>query len=246
VAIIRELRGGITFRNVNHLGTAKVAQAAKSAGVRHLVLMSALGARAEERYRYAHTKWLGEQEVMRSGVPYTILRPSILFGEGDEFFNTLAAVVKLFPVLPVAGSGESRFQPVAVEDVARCVALVVCNQQYYGRILEFGGPRQYTYDQLMDLVTRVLGVRRLRVHVPLPAMRLIAGLMEAALPRPPVTREQLKYLELDNVAQVDSVERHFGFAPRSLEQGLGYLRDLRWRDALAINAGFMPRRVRDH
>ena len=246
VAIIRERRGGVTFRNVNHLGTANVARAAREAGVRHMVHVSAIGARPEPRYRYAHSKWLGEQEVIESGVPYTILRPSIQFGPGDEFLNTLAAVVKLFPLVPVAGNGRNRFQPIAVEDTARCVALAMFQERFFHRTVEIGGPRQYTYDQLIGLIIAALGARRLRVHVPVPVMRIIAGVMELALPRPPGTREQLNYLDLDNVAEVDSVEREFGFKPQALEEGLGYVRGVRLRDALAIHAGLMPRHIRDH
>ena len=246
VAIIREGPGGVTFQNINHRGTANVVEAARKAGVQHLVHLSAIGAGPDEHRRYRHTKWLAEQEVESGGVPYTILRPSIIFGPGDEFLNTLAAVVKLFPIVPEAGSGQNRFQPIAAQDVARCVASTVAQERYLGRTIEFGGPRQYTYDELLRLLCRVLGARRAVVRVPVGGMRLIAGAMELLLPRPPVTREQLKYLDIDNVAELDSVEREFGFAPQPLEENLGYVADLCWRDALAINAGFMPRHIRDH
>ena len=245
VAIIRERPGGVTFANVNHLGTRNLVEAARKAGVRRLVHQSAIGADPEPGRGYSRSKWLGEQEVIGSGIPFTILRPSIIFGRGDEFLNTLAAVVKLFPVAPIAGGGRNRFQPIAVLDVARCLVQVVSQEEYIGRTLEIGGPRQYTYDQLVGLLVQALGVRRKLVHVPLGPMRLIAGVMEAVLPRPPVTREQLKYLDVDNVAQEDSVEAQFGFKPRSLEEGLDYIRELGWRDALAINLGRMPRHLRE-
>ena len=208
-------------------GLATSRQAAKAAGVKHVVYVSALGARDDARYPYACSKWLGEQEVIGSGAPYTILRPSILFGEGDEFFNTLAALVKMLPIVPVAGSGANRFQPIAADDVARCVATAVLQEAHYNRVIEVGGPRHYTYRGLLGVVAAVLGVRRLRVHVPIAGMRAMAAVMERVLPRPPVTREQLRYLDLDSVADVDSVEREFAFAPQPLEEGLGYIRSLR-------------------
>ena len=246
VGIIRERRPSSTFDGVNHGGTRNVAEAAKAAGVKHIVYVSALGARDDARFAYARSKWLGEQEVISSGVPYTVLRPSILFGEGDEFFNTLAALVKMVPVVPVAGSGANRFQPIAADDVARCVATAVLQEGHYGRVAEIGGPRQYTYRELLRVVAATLGVRRLRVHVPVPCMRIAAAVMEGVLPRPPVTREQLRYLDLDSVADEDSVEREFGFAPQPLEEGLGYIRSLRLRHAMAMLLGVMPKQVRDH
>ena len=246
VGIIRERRPSTTFAAVNHGGTRNVAEAAKAAGVRHVVYVSALGARDDARFPYARSKWLGEQEIIGSGVPYTILRPSILFGEGDEFFNTLAALVKMLPLVPVAGSGANRFQPIAADDVARCVATAVLREAYYGRVIEVGGPRQYTYRELLRTVATVLGVRRLRVHVPIVCMRTMAAVMECVLPRPPVTREQLRYLDLDSVADEDAVEREFAFAPQPLEEGLGYIRSLRLRHAMAMLMGVMPRQVRDH
>ena len=246
VGIIRERPPSTTFAGVNHGGTRNVVEAAKAAGVKHIVYVSALGARDDARFPYARSKWLGEQEVIGSGVAYTILRPSILFGEGDEFFNTLAALVKMLPLVPVAGSGANRFQPIAADDVARCVAASVLQEAHHGRVIEVGGPRQYTYRELLGVVAAVLGVRRLRVHVPIACMRAMATVMERVLPRPPVTREQLRYLDLDSVAEEDSVEREFGFAAQPLEEGLAYIRSLRLRHAMSMLLGIMPRQVRDH
>jgi NADH dehydrogenase len=246
VAIIRERRPNTTFERVNHLGTRNVVEAAREAGVDYLVHLSAIGAQDNPHLRYAHSKWLGEQEVAKGGVPFTILRPSIMFGEGDEFFNMLAAVARLFPVVPVAGTGRNRFQPVAVEDVARCVALCVRDRLYQGQVIELGGPEQFTYDEIVRLVLNTLRVRRATVHIPLPVMRMVAALMGLALPRPPVTLEQLKYLRLDSLTDVDSVQRHFGFQPRPLRDNLGYIRRVGLRDALKVNLGVMPHHIRDH
>ena len=182
VGIIRERPPSATFAGVNHAGTRNVAEAAKAAGVKHIVYVSALGARDDARFPYARSKWLGEQEVIGSGVPFTILRPSILFGEGDEFFNTLAALVKMLPIVPVAGSGANRFQPIAADDVARCVSTAVLQESYYNRVVEMGGPYQYTYRELLGVVAATLRVRRLRVHVPITCMRAMAAVMERLLP----------------------------------------------------------------
>ena len=148
--------------------------------------------------------------------------------------------------MPVAGSGGNRFQPIAAEDAARCLLEALRRDDTVGRTIEAGGPAHYTYDELVDLIADTLGVSIAKVHVPLPLMRPEVALMEALAPRPPVTSEQLRMIAFDNVTEIDSVERNLGFAPRPLEGNLDYLRDVRLRDALKINLGFMPSRVRDH
>ena len=245
VSIIRE-KGRYTFRQVNWEATRTLTEEAKKAGVRRFIYMSALGARDDPHFRYAYSKWQAEQEVARSGIPYTILRPSILFGEGDEFFNTLAALVRLLPIVPVAGDGRARFQPLSVEDLARCLPLVLTGERFLGQVVEMGGPEQMTYDQIVDLLAQTLGLRRWKVHIPVPLMRLLALAMEALLPRPPVTREQLRYLALDNTTAPGAFERWFGFRPRPVQGNIGYIRRLRRRDALRILLGIMPRHICDH
>ena len=207
---------------------------------------STIGATSDPEIPYLHSRWTAEQDVANSGLAHTIVRFSVGFGPGDEFFNVLAAQAKLFPLVPVAGTGANRFQPIAADDAARCLLEALRRDDTVGRTIEAGGPAQYTYDELVDLIADTLGVRIAKVHVPLPMMRPAVALMEALAPRPPVTAEQLKMIAIDNVTDVDSVERNFGFAPRPLEGNLDYLRDIRLRDALKINLGFMPARVRDH
>jgi NADH dehydrogenase len=254
VAIIRPSKGA-TFDSVNRQGTANLVAAIKaSAGatagptgaVRKLVHVSVIGAANNPAYPYLRSKWQGEQEVIGSGLPYTILRPSLLFGEGDEFLNTLAGLVRVFPAVPVVGSGRNRFQPIAAEDVAKCIALALERADLDGQTIEIGGPQQISYLELMRLVTRTLGKRRWRVHLPVWLMRLNVALLEKVQPRPPVTTEQLRLLPVRNVAQLDSVERAFGFTPRPMAGNIDYIRSVGFRDGLKITLGFMPSHIRDH
>lgn len=245
VAIIREKRNQ-TFDLINRRGTEMVAQAAREAGVKHFVHMSAIGAQDNPAYPYLHSKWQGEQAVKNSGVSYTIFRPSIQFGEGDEFINTLAGVIKVFPVIPVAGSGKVRLQPISVEEVGAMVSLVVDNPRFGGRTVEIGGPDHLTYDEIVEIIRRTLKVKRLKVHLPLPIMKSLVRIMEAVIPNPPATSSQLEMLALDNVTDIDSVQKVFGMKPRPLERNIGYVRSLSQLEALQITLGFMPKRIRDH
>ncbi len=244
VSTIRE-KGGATFQSINHQGTANVVAAAQAAGVRRFVHLSVIGAQDSPRYPYLFSKWQGEQAVVQGGIPYTILRSSFLFGEGDAFFNLLAGVVKALPLVPIAGPGKARFQPIWVEDVARCVGQALSSDRLVDQTVEIGGPEHFTYDELMDLVAATLGARRVKVHVPLPLMGLLATMM-GVLPRAPVTRQQLAMLAIDDVTQLDSVERHFGFQPRSLRGSLDYVRTLTYLDAVKATLGALPRHIRDH
>ncbi|MSP78416.1 MAG: complex I NDUFA9 subunit family protein [Dehalococcoidia bacterium] len=238
VAVIRESKHAGTFDLVNVAGTRTVAQAAQEAGVRRIVHISVLGAADEPGLHYFRSKWLGEQEVLKSDVPYTILRPSLLFGLGDEFFNLLAALQRLGSVVPVAGGGRTRFQPVAVQDVARCIALSLSDPGYAGRALNIGGPETLSYNEILDRVAEAMGVRkRLKLHVPMPLMRGMAWLMGRLLPTPPVTSEQLQLLNRDNVTETDAIVKAFGFAPRPVRGNLGYLQQVRWLDGVRVLIG---------
>lgn len=222
VAVIVE-RGPATFQAINVGGTANVVRAAQETGVRRLVHMSALGARRDPRFPYLDSKGRGEELVKASGLNYTILQPSIQYGEGDGFLNRLAGLARVSPVLPIAGEGSTRFQPVWVEDVVTCVERVLDGAEHAGESLPFGGPEYLTYEQMVDLVVRTLGLHRWKLHIPMALMTPVATLMERVMPDPMVTPGQLDLLRLDNVADLDSVERLFGFTPARLEEKIEYL-----------------------
>ena len=223
VGIIRQT-GDQTFESVIWRGTERVVETAKAAGVKKFVYVSAIGAQDNPTYQYLYAKWQAERAVKLSGLKYTILRPSIVFGEGDEFINALAGPVRYSPIVPVAGDGKARFQPIWVEDLVTCIVACLDEDAHAGQTLEIGGPEQLTYDELLDIVKEALGRSRIKAHVPLAVMRPLAQVMEWVLPKPPVTREQLKMLALDNIAETDSVMRQFGVQPRRLADSLDYIK----------------------
>ncbi|HEX3606162.1 MAG TPA: complex I NDUFA9 subunit family protein [Candidatus Dormibacteraeota bacterium] len=223
VAIIRE-KGEQTFARVNAQGTANVVRAATEAGVGHLVHISAIGVDPDPRYPYLASKWEGEQAVRSGRVPFTVLRPSLIFGPGDGFFTMLAKLIRLNPVVPVVGDGRALLQPIAIGDLARIITLCI-ERGPDGRVHEVGGPEHLTYEQIIDVIKVETGRHRRNVHVPVGAMVPLATVMEKVLPNPPVTPGQLRMLERENVTRLDAVASQFGFEPIPLEGHAAYLQD---------------------
>jgi uncharacterized protein YbjT (DUF2867 family) len=225
VAIIEE-SGGRTFDGVIRQGTENlVAEAKRAGGVDHFIQMSALGAVDDPRYGYMSAKWRSEQAVKGSGIPWTIFRPSIIFGPGDGFINVLAGVVRTFPIIPVVGSGESKFQPVAVEEVAEAFARAIGDPASLGQTYELGGGKVYTYEQLLDVIAAKLGKRKPKAHVPVGLMMPVV-ILSKPLPkalRPPVTQEQLKMLALDNCTASNATAELIGRPPLRLEDAMDYI-----------------------
>ena len=245
VAVVREY-GGSTFQSINYEGTRNVLKAAESAGVERFIHASTIGASSDASIPYLYSRWMAEQEVVRSPISHAIVRFSVGFGEGDEFFNVMAAQVKLSPVVPIAGDGTAMFQPIAVEDIARCLVSAHEREDTEGETIEAGGPEHVTYERLVGLVAETLGARIVKVHFPLSLLMPGVAILEAIAPRPPVTREQLKMLRLDSTTDLDSVRKAFGFSPLPLKGNIDYINRIGLIDALKINMGLMPRHIRDH
>lgn len=200
--------GSQRFDTVQSGGAAAVAQLAAEAGVKNFVHISAIGADRESESDYARTKGEGEAAVRETLPEAVILRPSIVFGVEDEFFNKFAAMATSTPVtpLPLIGGGKTRFQPVYVDDVADAVCEALVRPEAKGRIFELGGPKIYTFRGLMELMLNEIGRKRVLVPVPFAAADLIGagGQIAGLLPfvDPPLTRDQVKLLKTDNVVTV--------------------------------------------
>lgn len=241
VAIIRE-KGPATFQSVNVQGTQNVVEAAAQAGVRKIVHLSAIGVDPEPKFPYLRSKWQGEEAVINSGLRHVILRPSLVFGPGDEFINALAATIRVGPVVPFIGSGKARFQPIHVDDVARCVDRVLVDSSYNGETIEIGGPDILSYREITDMIIRAFGNWKVKVRVPMGLMRSALPFLRLASRHPPITKVQLDMLSLDNVTAEDSVEANFDFKPRSLEGNIDYILDMGWGEALSMATGWRSAR----
>lgn len=193
VGIIRE-RGQDTFERVHVEGTLNVLAAMKHTGVQRLIQMSALGASADSRSAYQRSKAAAELAVKESVVEYTILRPSLIFGKGDEFFGgTLKGLATAAPVVPVVGDGSYRLRPVFVADVAAAFGSALSSPAASGETFALTGPRDYSLRELLLLVMGALSIRKPLINVPLALVRFGATLT-SFLPNPPVTRDQLAML----------------------------------------------------
>jgi len=211
----------VSYARVNDVGTANVVAAAQRAGVGHFVHLGGMNTIPGAAGSYMRTRFAGEQHVIDSGLPYTIVQPSILFGHRSAFFSALAQVVRTAPIVPVPGNGQLKFQPIWVEDVVTCLTCLLA-EPGRNETVPIGGPAQYTYDRLLDLIIGALGKHRLKLHLPLPAFRLVAIVMQSVLPTPPLTVATLELFATgrDNTTALDAVPARFGFAPRPLEQHL--------------------------
>lgn len=202
VGVLNE-SGRQTFTRLHALGAKTVAEAAASAGIDRVVHVSAIGADADSPSRYARTKAEGESAVATARPTATILRPSIVFGAGDSFFNRFASMARFVPALPLFGGGKTRFQPVFAGDVARAVLAALESDDARGRTYELGGPGVYSFAELMRFILEEIDRPRVLLPLPWAVGNVIAMGAEIAaiLPfvEPVITRDQLVQLKRDNV-----------------------------------------------
>ena len=213
VGIITE-SAGQTFECIHVEGTARVVAAAREAGVRRFVQMSALGARAEPTATtYHRSKAAGEEAVRNGGIQNVILRPSLVAGAGNPPLRMAINLVRFAPVVPIIGDGRYRLQPVWIEDVAEVFAVAVERPDLAGTF-DIAGPDQLTWHEMMDLIERALAVTRRRIGVPVSVVRF-AAYAGVALPElSPISPDQLQMLLEGNTTEENAIETVFGVRPR--------------------------------
>jgi len=210
-------KGGQLFDRVHHVGPAHLARLTREAGIPRFVHISAIGADPRSSSAYARTKAAGEEAVRDAFPTATILRPSVVFGPEDQFFNRLAGLAMVSPVLPLIGGGETRFQPVYVGDVADAVVRVIDDSTTAGRTYELGGPKVYSFRALIELLLAEIRRKRLLIDIPFGLASLEARLM-SLLPNPPLTPDQVEMLKRDNVVSSGALTlAMLGIAPTAVE-----------------------------
>ena len=195
------------FAKIHAQGAERIAQQAAASGVKKLVHISALGVDKADRSAYARTKFAGEKAVLAAFPSATILRPSVVFGPEDNFFNLFACMSKISPTLPLIGGGKSHFQPVYADDVAKAVAVAFEKEETQGQVYELGGPEVMSFKELLEYMLTHLKKSRFLAPIPYP-IASIMGSVAQILPSPPLTADQVTLLKDDNVVDDEAM----GFA----------------------------------
>ncbi|VAX27396.1 hypothetical protein MNBD_NITROSPIRAE02-34 [hydrothermal vent metagenome] len=227
VGIIKE-QGESTFDKVHIEGTRNLVDEAKSSNVEHFFFQSALGADLRSPFKYLKTKAEAEEIVKDSGIPYTIFRPSLIIGPGDGFTKSIKELLKLGPVVPVPGDGKARFQPIFIDDWVSCFLKIIDSQNFKNQVLEFGGPEHLSYNEILKIIMKEMGINKPIVHIPptitkagLPFMQAFRSLGRTfGMKMPDVSAEQIDLLQLDNITVTESVEQLFGFRPMGFEEAI--------------------------
>ena len=221
-AIPRESRGR-RFDEVNVKGTERVVAAAERTGVRRLVHLSVLGVADDPKLAYLNSKRRGEEAVRGSSLEWIVLRPSLMFGTGDGFFNLVKTTLRWWSpgVVVIPGDGSTRFQPLSVDDLAIAVELSLTDADRAGSIYELGGPEWVTYREIVDAVMQATGMRRWKLGMPIPVISALTAVTDRVLPIFPVSHDQIASMSRPNFTELDAFEGAFGVKPRPLD--LSYL-----------------------
>ncbi|HEX9364873.1 MAG TPA: NAD(P)H-binding protein [Candidatus Dormibacteraeota bacterium] len=202
-----------SYLAVNVDGPRIVGEAAMAAGVRSVVFVSAIGARLDPHYKYYTSRWMGEQELAKTGVAGTILRFSfVLAEEGGILSDFERAIVGPFAIIP--GSGQAKLQPILREDAARCIVEAIAKPELLGHILELGGPEVVSYETVFDWFLQARKIKKAKLKLPVPLLAIPAAAMEAVMKDPKITPDEVHMIQVDNLADgIDSVSTHFGWRP---------------------------------
>ncbi|MDL1969833.1 MAG: NAD(P)H-binding protein [Candidatus Desulfofervidaceae bacterium] len=224
VGIIREFpQKGITFKRLHVEATARTLAAAKRAGIKKFIHMSALGSSPEAETSYHQTKFQAEELVRRSGLAYTIFRPSVIYGPYDQFTTMLAKIIKISPVIPIVGDGLYKLQPVHVHTVALGFTLALYLPTACNQIFEIGGPKALTYREIVDNIALRLKRKKRKVFLPVKPIKFITAYAQH-FSFYPLTEEILTMLLAGNVTTEGNFYRVFSLTPIKFQEGTGYLK----------------------
>ena len=199
---------------VNADGPRLIGEAAKAAGTRSVIFVSAIGARLDQKYKYLTSRWMGEQELAKTGVAGAILRFSFILGEDGGVLADFERAANFGPFLIIPGDGKTQMQPIIRDDAARCVVEAIGKQDLLGKIIELGGPEVVTYETMFDWFIKARGIKKGKLHMPPALLMPGASVMELLMDDPIATPDEINTIQLPNIADgLDSVTAHFGWRP---------------------------------
>ncbi len=213
-------RGSPTLiHRTNVEGTARLVQAAQSQRSRRFLYLSTVTAANRPAWPYAHSVWLAEQAIQNSSLLYTILRCSVIVGPGDPFLGGIVEMAQRWPVVPIIGSGSTKFQPISVHDIVRCICTAISSTRYDNKTLTVGGPEVLSYEQIVTTVLEALQLKKRKIHVPRRATRVCVRWLERCGVRTPFVPGH--FLSHDHIAHsLTVIEDEFGFRPQTLRSVL--------------------------
>jgi uncharacterized protein YbjT (DUF2867 family) len=210
---------GNHYEDTNVRGTGNLIRAAKEAGVKRIVEISGLGTKQDKPGSYMQGRYLAEQMLKDSGLDWTIIQPSVLFGKDAPFIKGLTDLIRTAPVVPLIGGGKTMFQPIYVEDVVTVIMKVLEDPaRTNGKIYTIGGPEYYSFSQVIDVLLNTMHASRIKAPAPAALVGIGAAVMEAVLPKPPLTKAAMTLFSFDNTTDKRGVERDFGFVPVSFRE----------------------------
>lgn len=210
---------GRTFERVDLGGTKNLVDAAKAAGAKQFIDISGAGAAPDAKYHWSRFKWQAEEHIKGSGVPYTVFRPSWLFGPEDVALNRFLGFAKFLPFIPVVGSGKARINPLFIDDLGAHVRAAVANDSAIGKTFEIGGPEVLTMNEIIRTALKVAGKRRFLFPQPKVFMKPVAAVIQV-LPGRPLTPDAIDFITMDGVADTTELEATFGLRLTPLAEGL--------------------------
>jgi uncharacterized protein YbjT (DUF2867 family) len=239
LAAIAIEKPGENYEDSNTRATELLLDTAKAQNIDRIIYMSQNGADSSSPYPFLRSKGKAQDAVTSSGLKWSVLKPSVIFGPDDEFVNVLARLVRLTPVFyPVPGGGVARFQPVAVGDVARAIVKCLEDRATIGRTYLIGGPIPLTLRQMIERILVAMNASRVLVTAPVSILRPVIAIAQRLLPKPPVTTGLLDLLKVDNVVEPNELESELGIHPLPFApEELFYLREITFRSALRSMTG---------
>ena len=235
LAAIAIERKGESYLATNSEATRNLVASAERAGAKRFIHMSQNGASSSSPHPFLRSKGIAQDIVTSSNTDWTVLGPSVIFGAADEFVNVLARLALLSPlVFPLPGGGTARFQPIAVEDVAKAIRAVLEKQSSVKQVYPLGGPEPLSLREMSERILKAMELKRMLVPVPVALLRPVVALLQRVLPNPPVTSSLLDLLAVDNTVAANAIESELGIAPKRFDSAsLSYLRRITRKQALA-------------
>jgi NADH dehydrogenase len=215
-------RKGYTYMAVDGEGTERQVAAARAAGVKRFVYLSGAGVRPDQTAPWFRAKLRAEKAVRESGIPFTIFRPSWVYGPEDRSLNKFVTFARALPFVPVIGNGRTRVQPVHVDDLAEAVASSINLPQAAGQTYDVGGPETLTMDEIIRTMLEVMGKRRPLLHSPVGLMKLATAPL-TLLPTPPLSPGAVEFVVMEEPVDNGALLRDFGLRLTTLRKGLAYL-----------------------